>query len=180
MKTTFRFTLIICLAASLFAFPLNVLADDSPPANPPSYGIQLVDGVPVAPAGDVLPAGDAPLAVSSDSYYKTLTGLDFHPTHSDMTYSSTNGGLFALALVTSYGYSAAYNLPTGATVTGITFFVVDSNTDTDISLGAYRYNPATGNSQALNTTSTAGSSAATGRTSPLRRMRTDPQIRGAW
>ena len=73
MKTTFRFTLIFCLVASLFAFPSNALADDGPPDNPPPDGFQMVDGVPVAPAGDEQPAGDAPQAASSNTYYKTLT-----------------------------------------------------------------------------------------------------------
>ena len=158
MKTTFRFTLIFCLAASLFAFPSNALADDGPPDNPPPDGFQMVDGVPVAPAGDEQPAGDAPQAASPNTYYKTLAGLDFHPIDSDMTYSSTNGGLYALALVPDFGYSATYNLPTGASVTGITFFVYDNTTVPNIELGAYRYNPATNTSDPLSTTTTAGAS----------------------
>jgi len=137
MKTAFRIALTVCLAAGLFAFPSQALADDPPPTE-----FQVIEGV--------------PLADSPNTYYKTLTGLDFHPSNSDLRYSSTNGGLYPLALVAGFGYYAAFTLPSDASVTGITFFVVDNDADSYISLGASRFTPATHDLLVLCSTSTSG------------------------
>ena len=124
MKTALRIALTFCLAAGLFAFPSQALADDPPPTE-----FQMIEGVPAGTEGYEQSADVVPLADSPTAYYKTLTGLDFYPTDSDMTYSSTNGGLYALALVPGWGYYAAFTLPNGASVTGITFLVVDNDPD---------------------------------------------------
>jgi hypothetical protein len=50
MKTALNFSLVLCLVICLFTFPTPDLADDSPPG-----GFQMVDGVPVAPAGTSSP-----------------------------------------------------------------------------------------------------------------------------
>lgn len=158
MNITFRFALILCLAAGLFAYPSTALADTVRPDDPPPAGFPLVDGAPEATVGDDQPVLDV-LPANSNIYYKTLTGLDFHPLASDLTYSSTNGGLFPLALVASYGFAAAFHLPSGASVTGITFFVVDSSASEEINLSVSRFTPATNESLTMSLTSTAGNSA---------------------
>ncbi len=154
MNTTFRIMLTLSLAAGLIAFPSTALADDPPPT-----GFQVVEGVPVGTEGYEQSADGVPLAASSTTYYKTLTGLDFYPTDSDMTYSSTNGGLYALALVPGWGYYAPFTLPNGATVTGITFFVIDNDPGSNILLKAYGYAPAIDNFLNIGENSTSGASA---------------------
>lgn len=134
MKTLLHTALVFCLATGLFAFPSSVMADegqpdDPPPADTPVFqdGELVIPASEEDPAGADFPANEAQLAPVTA--YKTLSGLDFHPVDSDMTYSSVNGGLYSVALLANYGFSAALNLPSGSTVTGITFFVVD-NADT--------------------------------------------------
>lgn len=151
MKTSFRIALTFCLATGLLAFPSQVLADDPPPTKS-----QIIDGVLVEPIGYEQTTDVVPLADSPTIYFKTLTGLDFHPIDSDMLYHSLDGGLYPLApLVPGFGFSAAFTLPNGASVTGITFFAID-NDPTDISLGVYRYHPAIDDSDTLSTTTTTG------------------------
>ena len=98
---------------------------------------------------------NTPAAVTN---YLTLTGLDFHPTSSDLKYSSTNGGIYATDLVDGFGFYAAYHLPTGSSVTGIEFFFVDNSGEEDIALAAYRYTPSTNSSYAISSTTTTGAS----------------------
>jgi hypothetical protein len=155
MKTAFRSTLVLCLAVSLFVFPADTLADDVAPPD----GNQILEGMPVAPADDWQPAVAAPQAVNADTHYLTLTGLDFHPNHSDLTYSSMNGGLYATTNAPPFGYYAAFHLPSGTSVTGITFFLVDNNATENISLGAWTYQPASHVDSHISTRSTIGASA---------------------
>ncbi len=98
---------------------------------------------------------NTPAAVTN---YLTLTGLDFHPTSSDLKYSSTNGGIYATDLVDGFGFYAAYHLPTGSSVTGIEFFFIDNSGEEDIALAAYRYTPSTNSSYAISSTTTTGAS----------------------
>ncbi len=158
MKTTFRFMLVFYLTVGLFAFPSTTLADDDPPDNPLLEESLMMDGAPAVQEDNLQPEGIVPQAANSTTHYKTLTGLDFHPIDSDMTFSSTNGGLYPLALVAGYGYSAAYNLPDGASVTGITFFIIDNDAGTNISLSANRFSPATNEPFPLSSISTSGAS----------------------
>lgn len=150
MKTALNCSLSLCLAACLFAFPTPGLADDGSPAN-----YQMEDGVPVAPAGPAAPGSPE----VDGTYYLSLTGLDFFPIDSDMTYSELNGGMYALDIVPDYGFSASYHLPDGSTVTAITIYLMD-NTATDIELDACGYNPATNSMMTLGSATTAGASAA--------------------
>ena len=129
MKTALNCALILLLAAGLFACPAPGLAA---PASPAAVG---------------------------DIYSLSLTGLDFQPEDSDLTWSENNGGMFALALVPDRGFYASYHLPDGSTVTGITIFLMD-NSAADIELGAYRYDPATTPLVPLAFATTAGASAA--------------------
>jgi hypothetical protein len=176
LKTALNFCMILCLAICLFAFPTPGLADDGLPG-----GFQMVDGVPVAPAGLRSPLdaeraspGHGPLALhptedafggvtrgaaAGYTHYLTLTGLDFFPIDSALTYSELNGGLYALGVVAGLGYFAPYHLPEGSTVTAITFYVFD-NVANDIALGAYAFDPATESTVTLGSGSTSGTSGA--------------------
>jgi hypothetical protein len=140
MKTALSFSLVLCLVICLFAFPTTGIAD----------------GVPIAPAGTAAPESTtAPF----NTHYLTLTGLDFFPSDSTMTYSELNGGLYALDVVAGLGFFASYHLPEGSTVTAITFYVFD-NVATDIILGAYAFDPADESSVTLGSGSTSGTSGA--------------------
>ena len=159
MRTILRLSLVLCLAASLFAFPAHTVASDFAPDDAPPDGFQFVEGVPVPPVENEEPAEESPRAVAAVTRYLTLTGLDFHPTDSDMGYSSVNGGLYATALVPGYGFYAACQLPYGSSVTGITFFVIDNEELVDISLAAWRYTPSTDSLYAISSETTTDSSA---------------------
>jgi hypothetical protein len=92
--------------------------------------------------------------------YKTLTGLDFLPTTSNLKYMPNNGGIFPLSLVPSYGFQAPLHLPSGATVTEITFFYYDGSTTANMTFSLLRYNPETDSfgQMASSTTTGTGSS----------------------
>ncbi|GEM_PF-5302380 len=104
-------------------------------------------------------ASAAPLpAAAAGSLYLTLTGLDFYPVDSDMTYSENNGGLYAVDLLSGFGFSAAIHLPDGASVTAITFYLLDDSAS-DLNLSVTRYDPATGISSVISGLSSSGASA---------------------
>jgi hypothetical protein len=167
LKTALNFSLALCLLFSPVCanlqggapgdarsiangpFPTSSLADDGSPVRLLPGGYEMMDGLPAALAGPVAPG---------DTHYLSLTGLDFHPVSSDMTYSEMNGGVYALAVVPGSGFFASYHLPDGSTVTAITFYVYDASTTNNIELGAYAYNPATNNSVTLGAASSTGDS----------------------
>ncbi len=139
MKTAFRVALTICLSAVLFASPSPVRAD-----TPSQSNLQAIDNLPIEPLNETQPTVFVPLAAEPTTHYKTLTGLDFHPESSNLTYSFGNGGLYPVNNLSDYSYYAAYTLPQGATVTGITFFIIDNNQDVGVEYSAMRYDPETG------------------------------------
>lgn len=95
----------------------------------------------------------------SGTYYRTYPGLRFLPTSSELTYSSVASGIYATTLASSFSFSLDFDLPIGATLTEIVFFVID-NDASNFQLGLLSYNPETGNYLFLeNATSTGASSA---------------------
>jgi hypothetical protein len=150
MKTALNCSLILCLAFGFLASPTPIQAAISPPVD-----FQMVDGAPLTLVDT--PPAQTPRAVSAGPYYLTLSGLEFYPVTSNMTYNtSSDGGLYAVELDPGgFGFSASYHLPSGTTVTAITFYFRDVSTE-EIRLGAYAFEPAMNTSGLLSEEFTSG------------------------
>lgn len=91
--------------------------------------------------------------------YKTFSGMAFSPTNSSLTYSAQGGAVYATALPPGgYSFSLELDLPQGATITEVVFFVVDNDATYDMSLGLWLYNPETNAFTSLESTASTGAS----------------------
>lgn len=72
--------------------------------------------------------------------YRTFSGTRFQPTSSALTYSAMGGAIYATALPAGgFSFSLDFDLPAGATITEVVFFVIDNDaTNMDLSLRSYR------------------------------------------
>jgi hypothetical protein len=94
------------------------------------------------------------------TYYRTFSGTAFQPTASAMTFAPIGGAVYVTALPAG-GFSLSYdmNLPHGATITEVVFFVVDNNA-ANFGLSLRSYNPETNSFLTLESGISAGESAA--------------------
>jgi hypothetical protein len=77
-----------------------------------------------------------------------------------MTYNPIGGAVYATALPAGgYSFSLDFDLPPGATITEVVFFVVD-NDATDMSLSLRSYNPETDSFTILESGASSGASSA--------------------
>lgn len=91
--------------------------------------------------------------------YKTFSGGAFSPTNSSLTYSAQGGAVYATALPPGgFSFSLELDLPQGAKITEVVFFVVDNDTASNMDLGLRSYNPETNSFSALETASSSGAS----------------------
>lgn len=77
------------------------------------------------------------------TFYRTFGGTRFSPTSSTLTYLASVGGIYATSIPPGgYSFSLEFDLPQGATITEVVFFVIDNDvTNFDLSLRSY--NPET-------------------------------------
>ena len=98
------------------------------------------------------------VATTPGTYYRTYPGIRFVPTISTLTYAPSAGGIHATALpCCGYSFSLNFDLPPGATITEVVFYVVDNSTF-DMTLQLRSYNPETNNFVALETADSSGAS----------------------
>lgn len=109
-----------------------------------------------APAGLAIPA----VPTAPGTYYRTFSGTRFQPTSSALTFSASGGAIYATALPAGgYSFSLDFDLPQGATITEVVFFVID-NAAANFSLSLRSYNPETNAFTALESASSSGASSA--------------------
>lgn len=107
-------------------------------------------------ADTVLPA----VAVSPGTSYRTFSGTRFQPTASTLTYLALGGAVHATALPSGgFSFSLDFDLPAGATMTEVVFFVVD-NDATNMELSLRSYNPETNAFITLESATSSGASPA--------------------
>jgi len=98
------------------------------------------------------------VATTPGTFYRTFSGTRFQSTNSALTYSALGGAIYATALSGGFSFSMDFDLPHGATITEVVFFVVD-NDAANMSLQLRSYNPETDEFVTLeNATSTGASS----------------------
>ena len=91
------------------------------------------------------PNSVSPLAIPTvpGTYYRTFSGTAFQPTASAMTFAPIGGAVYVTAIPPGgYSLSLDINLPHGATITEVVFFVVD-NDATNFNLSLRSFNPET-------------------------------------
>ncbi len=122
--------------------------------------LEWEEGQPVTQ--DAVPAGLAIPAVPTvpGTYYRTFSGTRFQPTSSELTFSASGGAVYATALPPGgYSFSLDFDLPQGATITEVVFFVIDNNA-ANFGLSLRSYNPETDVFNILESASSSGASSA--------------------
>ena len=116
------------------------------------------EGLPVTSADKQSNLADSSVATTAGTTYRTFSGTRFQPTASSMTYAPIGGAIYALALPPGgYSFSLDFDLPSGATITEVVFFVID-NDATDMSLSLRSYNPETDTFLTLESGASSGAS----------------------
>lgn len=98
------------------------------------------------------------VATTPGTLYRTFSGTRFQTTSSALTYSASGGAVYATALPSGgYSFSLDFDLPAGATITEVVFFVVD-NDATNWGLSLRSYNPETDAFTILKSATSSGAS----------------------
>ena len=80
---------------------------------------------------------DGAALVVGTALYKVFTGFDFKPSTSDLEFVVLIGYLSTTTLKAGYGYWAQVDLPNGAIISEVTYYVVDNGDTNDMKLGLY-------------------------------------------
>jgi hypothetical protein len=105
-------------------------------------------------------SGDNILAVPTTpgTNYRTFSGTRFQPTSSALTYAALSGAIYATAIPAGgFSFSLEMDLPQGAKITEVVFFVVD-NDASNISLSLVSYDPEANDSITLKSAFSSGAS----------------------
>jgi hypothetical protein len=98
------------------------------------------------------------VATAPGTLYRTFSGTRFQPTSSALTYAASAGAIYATALPPGgYSFSLDFDLPSGATITEVVFFVIDNDT-TNMDLSLRSYKPETDAFITLESASSSGAS----------------------
>jgi hypothetical protein len=115
------------------------------------------------PIGEVGAQADLALSAAASvpcTSYLTFSGTRFQPTASAMTYAPIGGSIYATALPPGgYSFSLDFELPQGATITEVVFFVVDDD-PTSLGLSLRSYDPETDSFVILESAASGGDSSA--------------------
>jgi hypothetical protein len=144
--------LIIALLGLLLAVisqPGSGTAASTP--EPPTIDGQVMSSTAVSEAA----RPDTP-AAPGPTMYRTIPSFEFHPTTSNLTYSSYGSAIYALAIPGGgFSIKAEVDLPNGAQVTRITVYVVDNSSTDNMSIQFYRTQLSTSDQIELDSVSTA-------------------------
>lgn len=155
-----RTTLPISLASLLIGIVLALSLSQA--LSRPAVQVDPVagwdEGRPVTsgvPQGDIaIPA----VATTPGTFYRTFSGTRFQTTSSTLTYSAVGGAIYATALPPGgFSFSLDFDLPAGATITEVVFFVID-NDATNMNLSLRSYEPETDTFTTLKSATTSGAS----------------------
>jgi hypothetical protein len=120
-----------------------------------NVGRTMVDGL-IQDSSTVADTALPPLpAPGPHVYHRTYGGSDFHTTNSDLTYSAYGMSIYATA-IPGGGFSLrqVLDLPDGAQITRIDFYVIDNDSTSHMTMQLYRSTPSTASQISLATIST--------------------------
>ena len=156
-KKTQFFSTVLVLISLTFLSPLSHAAARPTPQT--DLPLAWEEGQPLSstvPQGD--PAGIS-AATAPGTFYRTFSGTRFQPTGSTMTFAPIGGAIYVTTIPAGgYSLSLDFDLPQGATITEVVFFVID-NDATNMSLGLRSYNPETNAFTTLESAASSGASA---------------------
>jgi hypothetical protein len=96
--------------------------------------------------------------ITAGTSYLTISGTRFQPTSSELTYSASGGAVYATALPPGgFSFSVDFDLPVGATITEVVFFVIDDDVS-DVGVSLRSYDPETSDFLTLESASSSGAS----------------------
>jgi len=99
------------------------------------------------------------VATTPGTFYRTFSGSRFQPTSSALTYAALGGAIYATALPPGgYSFSLDFDLPFGATITEVVFFVIDNDSTSNIDLGLRSYDPQADTFSSLESAASSGNS----------------------
>jgi len=117
----------------------------------------------------VLITTDAPLPeaesltapTTGGTYYRTFAGTRFQSLSSELTYAAIGGAMYATNIPAgSFSFTLDFDLPRGAEITEVVFFVRDNHDPNNMNLSLRSYNPATDQVVTLASAFTSGASPA--------------------
>lgn len=118
------------------------------------------EGQVVSPEVGIADQAFPAVATTPGTHYRTYSGGRFYTTASTLTYAASGGAIYATALPAGgYSFSLDMDLPEGATITEVVFFVID-NDATNWGLSLRSYNPETNAFIILESATTTGASSA--------------------
>jgi hypothetical protein len=95
------------------------------------------------------------------TYYRTFAGTRFQSLSSSLTYAAIGGAMYATDIPPgNFSFTLDFDLPRGAEITEVVFFVRDNHDPNNMSLSLRSYNPATDQVVTLATAFTSGASPA--------------------
>jgi len=123
---------------------------------------------PVWEDGLLLTADDQPPMVeilaaptTAGTHYRTFAGTRFQSTASELTYAPLGGAIYATAIPpTNLSFTLDFDLPPGAEITEVVFFVRDNHDPNDMNLSLRSYDPTTAQVITLASAITSGASPA--------------------
>lgn len=100
------------------------------------------------------------LPTTPGTTYRTYSGGEFFVTSSSLTFNSLGGAVYATSLPPGgFSFSKELDLPQGAKITEVVFFVIDNDGTTNMDLSLRSYNPETNSFNTLASGSSSGASA---------------------
>ena len=151
-------SLSLVLSSLIIASPLSQSVAHPPLQTTPDTGWD--EGIPVNSEEQPDEVINAPATTAAGTYYRTFSGTRFQPTSSSMTYNPIGGAVYATALPPGgYSFSLDFDLPSGATITEIVFYVED-NDASNFSFSLRSYVPGTDAFTTLESGASSGASTA--------------------
>jgi hypothetical protein len=78
------------------------------------------------------------------TYYRTFAGTRFQSLSSELTYAAIGGAMYATNIPAGgFSFTVDFDLPRGAEITEVVFFVRDNHDPNNMNLSLRSYNPAT-------------------------------------
>jgi hypothetical protein len=156
MRRIFLSSMILLFLAGCISFLLQPViqtaANSSSPiasatiSPPPAQS--LMDGVFVLNSERMPQAEKAYAAAAGPLYYHIYGAAEFHPNGSDITYSPSSAGLFALSLGSGgNSFKKQLDLPNGAQITRISAYVIDNDPVNNMTIEVTRNQPSLNMSQ---------------------------------
>ncbi|MFZ2098860.1 MAG: hypothetical protein WAV05_19670 [Anaerolineales bacterium] len=133
------FFLGVALAGNLNLRNVTLAGTEEPP---------MVDGLPVLPAENQQSPQEVNAVSAGSTYFRMYSAFEFKPAHSELTFSPFGAAMYAVSIpLGGQSFKCPLDLPNGAQVTQVSFYVVDNSSTYNMTLQFYRTQPPATTSQ---------------------------------